>query len=196
KCLGLTHNGAAHGDALSLAAGEGLGETVEQRRDAENLRRLADALVDLGLRIFPQFQSECHVFIDRHVRVERVVLEHHRDVAVLGLDLIDDLAVDRNGPAGNFLQPGNHAQGRGFAAPGRPDQHDKLLVFDGEADVVYSANRFTFRACETFGDIVQNDPRHALPIIPTGVGAVDSRLAGTVRAVRIWTLPPDISRDG
>src|SRR5213078_5167281 len=99
-------------------------------------------------------------------------------------DLIDDLAVDRNGPARNLLQPGNHAQGRGFAAAGRPDQHNKLLVFDGEADVVYGANLFAFRACETFGDIVQNDLRHAPPIIPTGVVTVDSRVAVAAEVTR------------
>ena len=47
---------------------------------------------------------------------------------------------------------------------------------DGQADVVYGVNLLAFRACETLGDIVQNDPRHALPIIPTRVGAVDSRV--------------------
>jgi hypothetical protein len=39
------------------------------------------------------------------VRVERVVLEHHRDVAVLGLDLVHHLAGDRDLALGDRLQP-------------------------------------------------------------------------------------------
>ena len=51
-------------------------------------------------------------------------------------------------------------------------------VIDGDRlyQIDNSANLFAFRACETLGDIVQNDPRHAPPIIPACVGTVDTRV--------------------
>ena len=42
--LGVAHDGAAHGDALALAAGELLGLAVEQLLDVEDAGCLVDAL--------------------------------------------------------------------------------------------------------------------------------------------------------
>ena len=50
---------------------------------------------DLGLRHLRQLERERHVLAHGHVRVQRVALEHHRDVAVRGRRVVDDLAVDR-----------------------------------------------------------------------------------------------------
>jgi hypothetical protein len=67
-----------------------------------------------------QAQAEAHVLAHRHVRVQRVALEHHRDVAVLGLQVVDDLAVDQDLAAADLLQPGQHAQQRALAAARGP----------------------------------------------------------------------------
>ena len=87
--LGIAHDGAAHGDALALAAGELLRPAREQFGDVEDAGGVVDALLDLGLGKFAQLEAERHVFADRHVRIERVVLEHHGDVAVLRRQVVD-----------------------------------------------------------------------------------------------------------
>jgi hypothetical protein len=68
------------------------------------------------------------------VRVERIVLEHHRHVAVLGRDVVDDLAVDRDLAVGDLLQAGDHPQRGRLAAARGADQHHELLVGDVEVD--------------------------------------------------------------
>ena len=56
-----------------------------QRPELEDLRRAASRAVDVGLGKPRILQPVRHVVVHAHVRIERVVLEHHRDVAVLGL---------------------------------------------------------------------------------------------------------------
>ena len=81
--LGLADDRAPHRHALALAAGELARLALEQRRQLELLGDLAHALLALGLRHPRHPQREADVGGDREVRVERVVLEHHRDVAAL-----------------------------------------------------------------------------------------------------------------
>src|SRR5690606_17841388 len=118
----------AHGNALALTARKLTGFAVEQRLELKHGGSGSHALVDLGLRLAGQFQIEGHVAIDVHVRVERVALEHHGDVALLGRKVVDDLTPDRNVAARYVLQTGDHAQNGGFAAAGGTDKRHKLTV--------------------------------------------------------------------
>ena len=66
-----------------------------------------------------------------HVRVERVVLEHHRDVAVLGLQVVLTTRSPMTiSPRGDRLQARHHAQQRRLAAARRADDDDELAVGD------------------------------------------------------------------
>jgi hypothetical protein len=69
------------------------------------------------------------------VRVERVVLEDHRDVAVLRRQPVDDAVGDADLAAGDVLEPGDHPQRGRLAAAGRADQDDELAVGDLEVQV-------------------------------------------------------------
>src|SRR3712207_7416064 len=53
------------------------------------LFRSAHALLDARLRGVAQLEPEGHVVVHGHVRVERVVLEDHGEVAILRLDVVD-----------------------------------------------------------------------------------------------------------
>ncbi len=79
----VTHHGAAQGNTLTLTTGQSLRLTVEQVLDLQNLGSLADALVDLVLGHLAQLQAEGHVLVNSHMGVQGVVLENHRDIAVL-----------------------------------------------------------------------------------------------------------------
>ena len=159
--LGVAHDGAAHGDALALAAGELLGLAVEQLRDVEDAGRLVHALLDLGLGKALEPQPERHVLEHGHVRVERVVLEHHGDVAVFGRHVVDHVAADQDLAVGDVLEPGDHPERRRLAAARWPDQHHELVVGDIEID---AANRFDLVVL--LDDPAQVDFRHWDPFSP------------------------------
>ena len=135
--LGVADDGAAHGDALALAAGEGGRLAVEELLEVEDAGGLADGLVD-GVRVdLAELERERHVVVNAHVRVQRVGLEDHRDVAVLGLDVVDHATVDLEGAGGDVLEAGDHAQRRGLAAAGRADEDDELLVGDLKVEILH-----------------------------------------------------------
>ena len=87
--LGVAHHRAAHGDALALAAGELARVAREVGVEAEDAGGLADAGAALVLGRAGELEREAHVLADGHVRVERVGLEHHGDVALLGRQGVD-----------------------------------------------------------------------------------------------------------
>src|ERR1700734_3574280 len=62
------------------------------------------------------------------MRIERIVLEHHGDVALARRELIDNPPIDRELPARDVLEPCNHAQDRRLAAARRPEKDDELVV--------------------------------------------------------------------
>ncbi len=82
-----------------------------------------------------ELEAEGEVVLDGHVRVERVALEDHRDVALLRREVVDDLVADPELAVGDLLEPGDHAQRGRLAAAGRADEHHQLAVLDREIEV-------------------------------------------------------------
>ena len=148
--LGIAHDGTAHRDPLALPAGELARIALQIRVEVQNPGRLRHALLNRRGRRLAQLQAERHVVGNGHVRIQRIALEHHRDVAVLRLHIVDDLAVDGDRAAGNLLEPGQHAQQRRFAASRWANQHHELAVMDVEADAVNNLG-----ATEGFFDVLE-----------------------------------------
>jgi hypothetical protein len=118
------------------ATGQRLGLAVEVLGEVEDVGRLLDPRVDLRLRPPGDLEREAHVRRDAHVRVERVVLEHHRDVPVARVDVGHVAVADADGSAVDRLEAGEHAQRGGLAAAGRADQDEELAVADLEVERV------------------------------------------------------------
>ena len=62
-------------------------------------------------------------------------MENHRDPSLFGLKGIRVFAVDEQFPQSDVLKAGDHAEGRAFAAAGRPDEDDKFVTFNVEIEV-------------------------------------------------------------
>jgi hypothetical protein len=102
--------------------------------EVEDPRGLLDLLVDLGLVDLGELEREAHVVPHGHVRIQGVVLEHHRDVAILRSEVVDDLVADEHLALGDVLEPGDHPQGGRLPTTGRADEDHELAVADQEID--------------------------------------------------------------
>ena len=134
--LRLTDDRPPHRHTLALAAGELLGPAVEQLLEPEQARGLVDALLDLRLRPLGQLQAEGDVLRDGHVRVERVVLEHHRDVTVLLGNVVHAPAADVEVARADVLEPRDHAERGRLATARRSDEDEQLRFGDLEREVL------------------------------------------------------------
>src|SRR5579875_2368715 len=124
--------------------------------DAHHLRNLAHAFDPLFGRDFLHPQAELYVLGHVLVRKQRVTLKYHADIAIARLKIIDDASVNADLARIRVLESRDHAQRRGLAASRRPDEHDKLAVFDGEIQVSHR-----LYGTERFVQIDQLDARHA-----------------------------------
>jgi hypothetical protein len=128
-----------------------------------------------------ELEREGDVFVDGHVRIERIVLEDHRNVSILGRNVVHEFAVDRQLAAADFLESGDHAQCGGLAAAARADEYDELLVGHVNVEVLHGDNALfgdlqivflfavfvlgflflAFRVGVDLSDIFQNDLCHS-----------------------------------
>ncbi len=168
---GLSRDGPADRDPLPLAARELLRLAVEELRDAEHLGGLVHELVHLGLGRLADLQAELEVLPDRHVRVERVALEDHGDVAVLRGHVVHDAVADGDGAVGDLLEPRDHPQGRRLAAARRPDEDHELVVLDLEVQALDDGD-----VAVALGDLLEDDLSHA------GASSVRCRAPGWRRS--------------
>jgi hypothetical protein len=84
--------------------------------------------LDLVDRHLLDLQAVGHVVEHAHVWVQRVVLEHHGNVALGRLEVVDHPPANGNFAARDFFQAGHHAQQRGLATPRRADDDDEFTV--------------------------------------------------------------------
>ncbi len=184
--LGIADDGPAHGDALALAAGELSRIAVEVRLQAEDAGGATDPLLHQRRVDAAQLQAERHVVDHLHVRIERVVLEHHRDVAFLGRQVVDHPAANRDLAARDLLEPGDHAQQRRFSAAARADQDDELAIADRNVDAMDDP-----MAAEPHGHVADFDRRHSSLLPPSASNPAVGPLGGAFFAERLAHRPAD-----
>jgi hypothetical protein len=115
-------------------AGKLSGIAVQQRTDAQRLGGAAHRRLDIGPLHPPRAQAEGDVLEHREIRIKRVALEYHRDVAIPRPDVIDPHPVDLDRAAVGLLQAGDGAQQGRLSAPRGADYHGEFALWDLEVD--------------------------------------------------------------
>ena len=135
---GLHDDRARDRDALLLSAGEA-GDAAARRSPpcAPATSASATRARDLGLAACRcACRPKRDVLGHGQVREQRVVLEHHADVALVRGDPRQVAARrPRCCPVSGAQQAGDDAQQRGLAAAGRAEQRDELAAADREAEL-------------------------------------------------------------
>ena len=88
------------------------------------------------LRQPPRLEPIGDVLRDRHVREQRVVLEHDAGAAARRRQMVDRFAVEQHAAFALRDEAGDDAQQRRLAAAARPEQRDELAAGKVELDAV------------------------------------------------------------
>jgi hypothetical protein len=72
------------------------------------------------------------------MRIQSVVLEYHRDISVLGLNVIHELAVDLELTGRDVFQTCDHSQSGGLSASGRAYENDEFFIGDFHVEILNS----------------------------------------------------------
>src|SRR5690242_7995041 len=83
-----------------------------------------------------RLQRKRDVFVDGHVRIERIALKHHRDLARSWRQVVHQFAADQELPLGGCFETGNHPEQGGFTAAGRAEENEKLTVAGEQIDAI------------------------------------------------------------
>ena len=111
------------------------------------------------------------------MRVERIRLEHHRDVALPRSDVVDDPLADEDPPLGHVLEPGEHPQRSRLPAAGRTDEDEEFPVDDVDVQVVDGS-----RLVEAFRHVLVRDRGHQAASSRVGEGRTKCAVARNVYA--------------
>src|ERR1700677_2822633 len=106
-----------------------------------------DARLNLSLWRVTQLQSKAHVLFDGFVRVKRVVLKDHRDIATPRSQIVDHPRSDLDLSVRDRLEAGDHPQKRGFAAARGPYKGDEFPIGDRKRDAVNDFDAAIGLAC-------------------------------------------------
>ncbi len=155
KRLRLADDRARERDALALPTRQLCRLAVEQLRQPEGVGCVGDKALTFRGRGLATLQRELDVPRDRHVWVQRIALEHHRDVAILRFDMRDVDVTDADLTLARVFQARDHAQRGRLPAARRAEQHEELAIRDLEIEVAHSDD-----VAEALRHVVEDDAGH------------------------------------
>ena len=83
------------------------------------------------------------------MRIERVILKHHRDVAILWFQCGHVAVADEDFPGGDFLKTCQHPQRRRFSTARWPKEYNKFTIANRQIDAMNGDHR-TIRLANFF----------------------------------------------
>ena len=138
---GIAHQRSSHGHALALAAGKLGGLAAKQAFDLQKRGHPGEGYRLRLLWYAAALHAKGNVGADRHRWIERVGLEHHGDIAILGRHAIDDALANPDLAGADAFKAGDHGEQSRLSAARRSDQHHEFSRFHLQVDAFQYGRR-------------------------------------------------------
>jgi len=133
--LGVVAQRSGDGDALHLSTGELGGPATLEGGELDEGKDVRHAPDDLVLGDLAHLEPIGDVVEDRHVRKERIALEHGVDVALVGFAIGHVLAAQQDFPGRGLLEAADHTQRRGLTGARGAQYREELALEHVEVEV-------------------------------------------------------------
>ena len=153
--VGVADQRAADGDALLGAAAEVAHTFVRHFLEVEQPQDIRHLGLDRGAIGAADLERKGDVVEHRHVWIERIVFEHHGDVALTRGEVGDHAVVEPDFAVANVLDAGDHFQRRRLTAARRPQQRQHFALFAMQRQIDYGLDLAVLLA-----QILEIDARH------------------------------------
>ncbi len=120
-----------------------------------SLKRILDLLAAFGRIQAAHLEPKADIVGRAHMRKQRVGLEHHAGRALVGRQPGHVLLVEQHAAARRRQEARDHAQGRGLAAAGGPEQRHQLAFAHHEIQFIHG-----HRSAEALGQLLDRKARH------------------------------------
>src|SRR5262249_4430606 len=134
--VGVEHEAARQRDALLLAAGQLARIAAGERAQAHQIEHPLGAGTHFLAREASHLERKQHVCHRRHVREQRIILEHHADVALIRFAQGEIAPVKLDHAAGGSHKAGDHEKRGRLARAAWPEKGDELAALDVDRNVV------------------------------------------------------------
>ena len=134
---GIDHQSTGERHALLLSAGELMRQPLGEAAEPDQAQSLRDAPVALGAGYVPHLEPETDIGGDRHMREERIALEHHAGVARIGRPPRHVLVSDDDAAACRRNEARDHSECCGLAAARGAEQGHQLALLDREGHPIH-----------------------------------------------------------
>ena len=153
KNLRLVHKCSCNRNSLLLTTGKRCNISFLKALQIHQRKDLFHLMLNDILRRFLLLQAERDVFIDIHMRKQRVALENRIDRSLIRRKIGDGLSVQKDLPRGRQLEARNHTESGCFSASGGPEKGDKFSAANLKVEVIHGCES----VAERFGDVLQFD---------------------------------------
>ncbi|MNM42719.1 hypothetical protein D3C81_535640 [compost metagenome] len=133
--LRLEHQRAGQCHTLLLTAGQLRRVTLGEGVELDHAQDFFDPVADVAFVQTAHGQRERQVLGDRHVREQRVILEHHADVTLVRRHVVDGAPGQQDFTRSRCFETGEHHQAGGLAGAGRPEQGEEFAFANVQVEV-------------------------------------------------------------
>ena len=152
KNFRLDGQSSCQGDSLLLSSGELLRQAVGIFGNLHQCHEGFCLFLYLVFRKLPVLESESYVLSYCEVRENGIVLEHHADVSLGGLEVVDETVPEIELTAFDRVESGNHPEQSRLSASGRSEEREKLSGLDFQRKIRDGCEIAIFLYCIDYCD--------------------------------------------
>lgn len=106
----------------------------------QDIGNFLNRLITLRLGHFTNFHAKSDISCNRHIRIKRIGLENHRNIALGRMQPGNRLSIDGDIPGRDWFEPGDSVQQCRLSAARRANEDEKTTLIDLDIDILQNRN--------------------------------------------------------